>query len=210
MHPGLIVITEILSSALYSGRCLPGINNVTGVYSASGRLGSGNVISLTSLGPGTHSSGRSSGTNDEFRPFERAPSSPPGSCRRGRRCRFRRLRVRQDLSHGGRFSERGLWLGFALPHVDPTAAYYNHHFISKQPHHDEVTSPFPAANGPVRKNKKRSQSFKHSSAMTDSISTPPPYQTTFPTGGFPSVGFGGGRPSRKNSEAGVFLASRGD
>lgn len=202
------------------------------------------MISPTSLGPGTHSSGRSSGTNDEFGPFERAPLSP----------RFPQEAVDEDDAadfDGFAYAKTSRTVGGSassgsgsrsrtsgsMSNVDPTAAYYNHHFISKQPHHDEVASPFPAANGPVRKKKKRSQSSKHSSATTDSISTPPSYQTTFPAiaeqyggpppdmvmdrgssivtshpaaGGFPSVGFGGGRPSRKNSEAGVFLASRGD
>jgi len=91
-----------------------------------------------------------------------------------------------------------------------------------------------------KKTRFKSSRHSATTSRSDSISTPPPHYTTFPAiveqsqddthsyphpaasavssaaraeipvGGFPSVGFGGGRLSRKNSEAGVFLARRGD
>jgi hypothetical protein len=129
----------------------------------------------------------------------------------------------------------------SLSNADLT--HYNHHYLNQHHHHHAPPRSATAAphSQPAPKPKKRSKSSKHSSSTSrsDSISTPPPHQTSFPAiaeqyddgaparrphaaplspssprlehpAGFPSVGFGGGRMSRKNSEAGVLLATRGE
>lgn len=202
------------------------------------------MISPASHGPHTHSSdGRSSITTDSFGPFERAVHSPryPEEAVDEDDADFDALAYSKSTrvtGGSGTGSDSRSRTSGSISNTDP--AHYNHHYISQQYEpHGQPVSPLSPSGVPPRKHKKRSKSSKHSSSTSrsESISTPPPHQTTFPAiaehdsmpspqkqfvastgparsdataGGFPSVGFGGGRISRKNSEAGVFLATRGD
>lgn len=113
---------------------------------------------------------------------------------------------------------------------------HNHHYTSQQPGH--VPPPNPRSTGLInhvpagrRKSSKRSKtaSSKTSSSRTSqSSSLLSPVNSSFPThpmiapqeqvefegfpndGAFPSVGLGGGKMRRMNSEMGVALARRGD
>lgn len=114
---------------------------------------------------------------------------------------------------------------------------YNHHYLAQEAAVPLPRSPheFPVATD-LPKKKRKSKSAKHSvstASQSVSLPSPPPEQSTFspmiasqeataaptpqdfPTtklsnGGFPSTGLRGPGMHRKNSEAGVFLARRGD
>ena len=199
------------------------------------------MIHSAGHGPRTHSSdGRSSATTDDFGPFERAMPSPhyPQEAVDEDEADFDALAYSKPTrvkGGSGTGSDSRSRTSGSASNTDPV--FYNHHYLSQQ---QEARSPPVSPLSPLdttpRKHKKRSKSSRHSNSTSrsESISTPPPHQTTFPTiaehdgtpaaqkqfvsagptrpddaAGFPSVGFGGGRMSRKNSEAGVFLATRG-
>lgn len=180
--------------------------------------GSGGLPSPSTRGPATHSSdGRSSATTDSYYgPFEPRAPAPRSS--------FPQEAVDDDddadfdgvvyskSTRGGSGTgsdSRSRTSGS----TSNAPEHYNHHYISQS----QPQLPAPS------KSKRRSKSSRQSgsTARSESISTPPPYQTTFPAIAetptptqFPSVGFGGAGPrmgmGRKGSDAGVFLATRGD
>ncbi|KAI0088951.1 hypothetical protein BDY19DRAFT_993760 [Irpex rosettiformis] len=207
-----------------------------------GFQGSGDLVNHPSYGPRTRSSdGKSAATIDDFGPFEHAMPSPhyPQETVDEDDADFDALaysRSSRVAGGSGTGSDSRSRTSGSISNADPS--HYNHHYLSMQHEtHSLPTSPVSPVGATPKKHKKRTKSSKHSSSTSrsESISTPPPHQSTFPTiaehdripspqkqfvsaepthpsetVGFPSVGFGGGRISRKNSEAGVFLATRGD